>query len=371
MADKKKKLKIGLIGCGWAGSTLHLPALQSIHDAEVTALADIDQDRLNQVGEKFRIRNRHADFRNLIENEGVEVVAVCVPASSHAEIALAALDAGKHVFIEKPLALSIEEIDLLMEKAKNSTCKTMVGFNLRSHRLVREARKIIREGSLGKIESIRTEWTSDVRHYRAMPEWRNKREMGGGTLIEIGIHHFDLWRFLLESEVEEVFALTRSSEWDDEIATVSARMTNGTIASSVFSERTNNNNEIEIHGRNGRLLISCYAFDGLEFLPILSVPGTISGRLKKFVNTLKHLPKAASAIRNGGEFMASYRAEWQHFIHAIRNNAQAECALEDGMHAVKITLAATQSASLGKPVKVAHAPRKITPVRPMESQGFR
>lgn len=362
MADKKKKLKIGLIGCGWAGSTLHLPALQSIHDAEVTALADIDQDRLNQVGEKFRIRNRHGDFRNLIENEEVEVVAVCVPASSHAEIALAALDAGKHVFIEKPLALSIEEIDLLMEKAKNSTCKTMVGFNLRSHRLVREARKIILEGTLGRIESIRTEWTSDVRHYRNMPEWRNKREMGGGALIEIGIHHFDLWRFLLDCEVEEVYAMSRSPEWDDEIATVSARMTNGAIASSVFSERTNNNNEIEIHGRNGRLLISCYDFDGLEFQPILSMQGTISGRVKKFLNALKNLPKAVSAIRNGGEFMASYRAEWQYFIHAIRNDSHAECTLEDGMYAVKIALAATQSASLGKPVKVAHAPRKITPV---------
>ncbi|MGH7791221.1 MAG: Gfo/Idh/MocA family protein [Thermodesulfobacteriota bacterium] len=362
MADKKNKLKIGVIGCGWAGATLHLPALQSLHDAKVVALADIDQERLKQVGDKFHIKNRHADFRNLIENEEVEVVAVCVPASSHAEIALAALDAGKHVFIEKPLALSIEEIDLLMEKAKGSTCKTTVGFNLRSHRLVREARKMIREGSLGKIESIRTAWTSDVRHYRNMPEWRNKREMGGGTLIEIAIHHFDLWRFLLGSEVEEVFVMSCSLEWDDDISTVNARMANGAIASSVFSELTGNSNEIEIHGRNGRLLISCYDFDGLEFLPILTMQGTISGRVTKFLNALKHLPKAVSAIRNGGEFMASYRAEWQYFIHAIQNDSHAECTLEDGMYAVKIALAATQSASLGKPVKVAHAPRKITPV---------
>jgi len=362
MADKKKKLKIGLIGCGWAGSTLHLPALQSIHDAEVTALADIDQDRLNQVGEKFRIKNRYTDFRNLIENEEVEVVAVCVPANSHAEIANAALDAEKHVFIEKPLALAMEEIELLIERVKGSACKTMVGFNLRSHRLLRQARKIIREGTLGRIESLRTTWTSDLRHYRDMPKWRNKRTEGGGTLIEIAIHHFDLWRFLLGGEVEEVFALTRSLEWDDEIATISARMNNGTIVSSIFSELTDNNNEIEIHGRKGRLLISCYSFDGLEFLPILSSPGTISGRVRKFVNTLGNLPRAVS-IGNGGEFMASYRSEWEHFIYAIRNDSLVECTLEDGMHAVKIALAATQSASLGKPVKVAQAPRKIMPVR--------
>lgn len=145
MADKKKTLKIGIIGCGWAGGALHLPALQSLSDSEVVALADIDQGRLNQVGDKFRIKSRYTDFRNLVEDKDVEAVAVCVPASSHAEIALAALDAGKHVLVEKPLALSMGEIDLLMEKAKGSACKAAVGFNLRYHRLVREARRIIRD----------------------------------------------------------------------------------------------------------------------------------------------------------------------------------------------------------------------------------
>ena len=363
MSSEKKRVKIGIIGCGWAGGTLHLPALHSLSDAEVIALADIDQERLNQVGDKFHITSRHTDYRDIVENEEVDVIAVCVPASSHTEIALAALEAGKHVFIEKPITLSLDESEQLIERAKVSNSKVTVGFNLRSHRLVREARRIIREGALGKIESIRTAWTSDVRHYRNMPEWRNRREMGGGTIVEIGIHHFDLWRFLLESEVEEIFALTRSSEWDDQIAVVNARMANGAIASSVFSELTCNNNEIEIHGQKGRLLVSCYSFDGLEFQPILSLPGTISSRMKKVINTLRDLPKAVSSIRNGGEFIASYRAEWQHFIHAIRNNAQVECTLEDGMRAVQVVLAATQSASLGKPVKVAHAARKITPVR--------
>lgn len=364
MAGKKKKLKIGVIGCGWAGGTLHLPALQSLHDAEVVALADIDQERLNQVGDKFHIKNRHTDSRYIMGNKEVEAIAVCVPASSHSEIALAALDAGKHVFIEKPLALSLDHVEFIVERAKSSGCKTMVGFNLRFHRLIREAKKIIGEGKLGKIESVRTAWTSDVRRYRNMPKWRNNREMGGGTLIEIGIHHFDLWRFLLGSEVEEVFVMSRSFEWDDDISTVNGRMTNGAMVSSVFSEHTCNNNEIEIHGRNGRLLISCYRFDGLEFQPILSVPGTISARTKKVINTLRDLPKVVSTMRKGGEFMASYRAEWQHFIHVIRNDAQVECTLEDGMHAVQVTLAATQSASLRKPVKVAQAPRNITPMRP-------
>jgi len=360
--NKNVPIKVGIIGCGWAGGTLHLPALKSLPGAEVVAIADIDQHRLNQVGDKYGIKNRYTDFMELIKNNEVEVVAVCVPAKSHAEVAFAALDAGKHTFIEKPLALTMGEMELLIEKANVSPGKATVGFNLRCHRLVREARKIIREGALGKIESMRSAWTSDVRHYRDMPEWRNKRGEGGGTIIEIAIHHFDLWRFLLGSEVEEVSALTRSFEWDDQIATVNARMDNGAIVSSFFSELTSNNNEIEIHGRNGSLLISCYRFDGLEFQPILRTPGTISARAKKAIKTLSNLHQAVSTMRRGGEFMASFQAEWEHFLFSIKNNTPVECTLWDGMAAVKIALATAQSASLGIPVKVTQAPREIRPV---------
>jgi predicted dehydrogenase len=195
-----------------------------------------------------------------------------------------------------------------------------------------------------------------------MPEWRNKREEGGGTIVEIAIHHFDLWRFLLDSEVEEVSALTCSFEWDDQIAAVNALMANGAIVSSFFSELTSNNNEIEIHGRNGSLLVSCYRFDGLEFQPILSTPGAISARAMKSIKTFLDLPQAVSTMHRGGEFIASFRAEWEHFLFSIKDNTPLECTLQDGMAAVKIALAAAQSASLGIPVKVAQAPREISPV---------
>lgn len=181
--------------------------------------------------------------------------------------------------------------------------------------------------------------------------------------MEIGIHHFDLWRFLLDSEVEEVFALSCSHEWDDDVTAVNGWMTSGVIVSSVFSEHTCNNNQIEIHGRNGHLIISFYRFDGLEFQPILSVTDTIPDRMKKTINSLKCFPNAISAISKGGVIMESYRTEWEHFIHAVLNDTEVACTPEDGMHAVKVALAATESASLGKPVKVAHAPRNIIPVR--------
>ncbi|MGH7824568.1 MAG: Gfo/Idh/MocA family protein [Candidatus Binatia bacterium] len=88
----------------------------------------------------------------------------------------------------------------------------MLGFNLRWHRLVRRARETIRRGTLGMIQMIRTVLTS---YHENVPEWRRYRTQGGGVLFEQAVHHFDLWRYLLQSEVEEVFATSRSGKWDD------------------------------------------------------------------------------------------------------------------------------------------------------------
>jgi myo-inositol 2-dehydrogenase/D-chiro-inositol 1-dehydrogenase len=181
-------------------------------------------------------------------------------------------------------------------------------------------------------------------------------------VLEQAVHHFDLWRFLLGSEVEEVFATSRSGEWDDETLTVTARLTNGTLAASVFAQRTADNHEVEICGRAGRLQVSCYRVDGLEFVPTSSYPGDIWTRLRRMTSVLKELPQTISVVRQGGDFVGSYRAEWRHFLDCIQHDTPVQCTLEDGRRALQVALAAAASASLRQPVKVAEAPRKITPV---------
>jgi myo-inositol 2-dehydrogenase/D-chiro-inositol 1-dehydrogenase len=360
MENRSRLVKLGLIGCGNVAESRHLPALQSLQDAEVVAAADINPDRLKQVTDRFHIERRYPDFRALLDDPAIEAVAVCVPAQFHVEVALAALDAGKHLFIEKPLALSLDESDRLIERAAQSPYKVMVGFNMRWHRLVRQAREIVQRRALGPVKSLRSVITSRFRENE--PEWVKRRKLGGGVLIELAVHSFDLWSFLLQSEVQEVFAMSRSGRWDDETATVTARMANGVLTSAVFSKGTGENSEMEIYGQNGRLHISNYRFDGLEFLPSSSFPGSVRTRLGRMADTLKELPQAASAIRQGGDFVASYQAEWRHFIDAIRQDTPVESTLEDGRRALQVVLAAVESASLGQPVKVAQASRKITPI---------
>ena len=354
---------MGLIGCGNVAENRHLPALQSLKDAEVVAVADTNKDRLKQVADKFHIKKRYADFGALLDDPDINAIAVCTPPQTHVEIALAALDAGKHLFIEKPLTLSLDESDRLIERAAQfPTSKVTVGFNMRWHRLVRQAREIIRQGTLGRLKAIRSVATSQSRANE--PEWLKRRELGGGMLIEYAVHTFDLWRFLLQSEVEEVFAVSRQGpgQWDGETATVTARMANGVLTTALLSRGTAENNEMEIYGQNGRLNISRYRFDGLEFFPASSFPGSVQTRLRNAVHTLTALPQALPAIRQGGDYVASFQGEWRHYIAAIQQDTPVESTLEDGRRALQVVLAAVASASLGKPVEVAQSPREITPV---------
>src|SRR6516165_7928784 len=166
MTEELKPIRLGFIGCGQVTTHGHLPALEFLPSVQVVAISDIDKDRLHQVANQFRIGRRYPDFHALLEDPVVDVVAVCVPAQLHAEAALAALESGKHLFIEKPLALNMDDSDRLIKRASQSHSKVMVGFNLRRHRLTRKTLAVIEKGTLGSIEAVRSVLTTDNRFHR-------------------------------------------------------------------------------------------------------------------------------------------------------------------------------------------------------------
>jgi myo-inositol 2-dehydrogenase/D-chiro-inositol 1-dehydrogenase len=337
----------------------HLPALSRTHDVEVVALADVDPARLKQVADQFCIPYRCSDVRTLLDNVMVDIIAVCVPVQFHAGIALAALDAGKHVFIEKPLTVTLEEADCVNERAKQTDRKVLVGFNFRWHRLIRQARALLQRGAVGQVEAIRTVFASA---HETPSEWQMYRVSGGGAFFDQAIHVFDLWRFILESEIEEVFATSRSGSWEDETVTITARLSNGVLATATCSERTGENNEVEVYGRGGRLQVSCYRFDGLQYFPQGSIPGNGRARAEEFLRTIKELPGSLMRLRHGGDVLDSYHEQWRHFLLAIRHNGPLGCTLSDGRRALEIVFAAMASASRRQPVIVAQAPHQVTPI---------
>jgi myo-inositol 2-dehydrogenase/D-chiro-inositol 1-dehydrogenase len=319
---------------------------------EVVGLADTDPAALRRVSQQVRAEHLVADYQDLLKVDAVDAVAVCVPAQRHVEIALAALDAGKHLFIEKPPALTLEDCDRLIARAARSTCSVMLGFNTRWHPLTRQARAVIQEGRLGPLDLLRSVLTS-VHH--SVPEWRRTRATGGGVFLEMAIHHFDLWCYLTQTEAEEVSAYARSGLWEDESATVIAQMSKGVLATAAFAERTSQTNGLEIHGRAGSLALSFYRFDGLEHTSTTSLPGDIRSRMDAAKRLVRELPQAVSGLRHGGAWALSYREEWRHFLASLRHGSQPGCSLEDGRRALAVAVAAMESASTGRSVKVARA----------------
>ena len=352
---------VGVIGYSGVASRLHLPVLSKLPGVRVTAIAGTTQGALNAVADRYAIPARYLDYRDLLQDPGVDAVAICVPPGLHEVIGLAALEANKHVFMEKPLALSLEQCSRLVRAAESSSATTMVGFHLRWHRLVQEAHEWMTAGRLGTVELLRTVFTSGIRWRANLPAWRTRRHAGGGVLIESGVHSYDLWRFLAGSEIDEVQVTSRSAGDNDITALVNARLQNGILATAGFCQGTVDSLEIDIYGSAGRLQISGYALDGIHFDPsgykgvkkvwskARSVPGRLLG--------------AARAVPLGGYYANAYREQWTGFLRAIKSGKPAGASFADGREATRVALAVTQSANACRPVRIADCVDTIAPVQ--------
>lgn len=323
-------LGVGVIGCGRAAVELHLPALARLPDLRVTALCDSDSERLARMAQGADV-SRHADYRDLVADPRVDVVLIAVPAPGHPAALLAALAAGKHAYLEKPLALDLDQADRMVSAAGSAAGRTVLGFNLRSHRLVRAARACIRSGALGRVLALRTVLVGGLKDRQA---WQRSRPEGGGAVYELGSHHFDLWRFLLDSEVAEVSAQILSQGADDSTVAVTARLDNGTLATSLLALYGSAVHEVDVIGDRAALRFSLYRGDSFEIQP--------AGRVSRLTTWLRALPAAARAARRGGDYLDSYRVHWMRFAEHLRGG-EAPATIDDGRRSLQAVLAAFQS----------------------------
>ena len=346
-----ERIGVGLIGCGRVSWERHYPALRRAPEFQVLAVCDKVPERSARVGALYGVQRCLTDYRQLIESPGVEAVGVLTETGSHAEAGVAAFEAGKHVFMEKPLALTLDEADRLLDAHKRAGRVAQVCFNLRWHRLIGKAKAIIDAGLLGRVKAIRSAYTHDRTGANA-PDWHRQLCTGGGVTFNEGIHHYDLWRFLLGREVEEVHAMGRSSDvYEDETCVITATLGGGILATGVMSFLSGPNSELEVFGERGRLLISLYRFDGLQFYPSDTYPGAWADRLKRGARSLLDLPALFADARDGGGFQATFAACWRGFGKSIRTAEAPFCALDDGRKALQIVLSSVRSQQLGRSVR--------------------
>lgn len=345
-------IEIGIIGCGRAATELHLPALRRVGRARVTALADSDPSKLSAASERFGIGPVYPGHRELLENEAVDAVLIATPATGRVPIVRDCLASGRHALVEKPLAASPQEAEELVELARGTEVRTAVGHNLRCHRLVREARQLLADGALGELEAAFSLWSTDIALRSRIPAWRERRETLGGAVHEVAIHHFDLWRHLLDRQLERVWAVSKPGERDDDSTAISCRYAGGLPVTLLVSQTTAVQHVLEIWGRKGRMRLDLYRFDGLEVVPTGVNAGDPGVRGTSLLRTLRDLPSGVAVARRGGDFLDTYRVEWERFLAAIAGEGPIACAFEDGLAAVAAAHAAARSAATGEIVSL-------------------
>jgi predicted dehydrogenase len=289
------------------------------------------------------------DIEAMLRRDDVDAVAVCVPVVSHAEVACRVLEAGKHLFVEKPLALTVADCDAVIAAAERSGRAAAIGFNTRQHRFVESARSSSAREAVGPLECVRTVLTSS---WQTLPPWRQARATGGGAILEMATHHFDLWAHLGGARVASVHAVSRSGEWEDETTTVHATLANGVLATGLFSVRTTQRNSIELCGRRGAMTLDLYRFDGVETSTTATIPGDPPSRLAALRAFASELPRGLAGMRRGGEWALTYRATWEAFRDAIRGQPTPLATLQDGRAATAVACAAIQSLETGATVVI-------------------
>ncbi len=195
-----RTVKIGIIGCGGIANGKHLPSLKKLPNVEIVATCDLIEEKAINAAKKFGTPDCKVftDYKELLKLEDIEVVHVCTPNRSHSFISVDALEAGKHVMCEKPMAINASEAKKMLDAAKRTGKKLSIGYQCRQRADMRFIKSECEAGSLGEIYFAK----AIALRRRAVPIWGvfcNKEEQGGGPLIDIGTHALDLTLWCMDN----------------------------------------------------------------------------------------------------------------------------------------------------------------------------
>ena len=200
----KETVRIGIIGAGFAQTT-QIPGFKNCEGARIVAIASAHREHAEEVAREFDIPHVADDWRGVIERDDVDLVSIVTPVVTHHEMALAALDAGKHVLCEKPMAMNAGEAREMMQRAREKGVLALIDHELRFLPGRQKAAELIRRGDVGQLWHARCLFRSGQRAdpTRAWNWWSDVKQ-GGGSLGAIGSHIVDAFRWLLNTEVSEV-----------------------------------------------------------------------------------------------------------------------------------------------------------------------
>ena len=331
---KSNAVRWGVLGLGWFGE-VHVDALATTPGVELAALCTRRQARLDELGDRYNVATRYTDYRQMLDDDSIDVIGIVTHIQDHRDIAIDALRAGKHVFLEKPMAPTVEDCDRIIEAANEGGGKFMVGHVCRFDPRVALAKQAIDDGQIGKIISM---------HAR-----RNLSKAIGlqvcndiSALFGDGIHDADLMLWFSGAKPVNVFAqeIHPGPSKYPEGGWAMARLDNEAVCSieSVWylpeSTPYAIDARMEVIGTEGALYINC-AEAGLE------IHGEKAIQMPDTIYWPKYLGKRYGALQN----------EFAYFAECVREDRMPDrITPEESRAAVALMTAATESSQTGKVV---------------------
>jgi UDP-N-acetyl-2-amino-2-deoxyglucuronate dehydrogenase len=368
--DMREKIRFGVIGCGSIGPT-HCGAILQIDDAELAAVADVVAEKAEKVAKKFDVTRVYHSDAELLADPEIDAVCICTPSGMHAEGAIAAMRAGKHVVVEKPMDVSLEACDRMIA-AEDETGKKLAIIS--QHRfdaatvLVKQA---IDSGKLGKIvlADATVKWWRTQGYYDS-GDWRGTWAMdGGGALMNQGVHTVDLLQWLTGG-VATLYAQTRTAAHErievEDVAVAALTFHNGAVGTLTATTAAWDGFpvRIDIYGTEGTAIIEGDRLKTLRFksgeeyqseeaaVHALSVAKGGTASVKDEAATRLTVSSGSAAADPGAVWGDAHRAQIEDFLHAIRTGGKPLIDGREGKKPLEIILGVYRSARTGLPVNL-------------------
>ena len=332
-------LKIGIIGAGRIGK-VHLESISyHVKNATVTAMADpFMNEETEKLIRSYGVSKVTKDYKDILNDKDIDAVLVCSSTDTHAAISIEAINAGKHVFCEKPVDHSIEKIQAVADALKeHPDIKFQVGFNRRFDHNFAAIRKAYDDGKIGEAHILKI--TSRD------PEPPNPAyiKVSGGIFLDMTIHDFDMACFLTDSDVEELYVNSAvlvdpaiGEQGDVDTAIITMKMANGALAVIDNSRKAayGYDQRAELFGSKGMVATSN---DTVSSAVISNADG-VTGEKPLFFFLER--------------YMGSFSEEMRQFTEAVINDTEVPVGIHAGIQSVKIGLAARKSVEEHRPVKI-------------------
>lgn len=345
-----REVGFAIVGCGVIAPT-HARGIAAAEGARLVACCDVIEEKARALAEEYSCE-AVLDWRDLLARPDIDVLCITTPSGMHAQMAIAAAQAGKHALVEKPMAITLADCHAMIEAHRKAGTRLGVIFQRRAVEPFLSVREAVRNGSLGRLvlADMYAKYYRSQAYYDSA-DWRGTWELdGGGCLMNQGIHIVDQLLFLTGSRVEEVCArtatLARRIKVED-VAVAAVRYENGAYgviegATAVFPPTIPH--RIELHGTDGSIVIEGeavvrYEVRGAGEEVVNMLAGAASGEARPIRHPTDISPK--------GHFV-----QIQDMVHAVKEGRDPIVSGEDALPAVAVVLAIYESAREGRPVKV-------------------